>query len=342
MTEDAPILVTGTSGYIALHVVRQLLDAGHAVRGTLRSPDREDELRGLLGQPSGSSQLTFRQADLMQDDGWEDAVAGCRLVVHTASPVPLRPPANEDELIAPARDGALRLLRAAAAADVERVVMTSSVAAVGSGRQRDRAGKLSETNWSDLDQPIDAYAKSKTIAERAAWDFVTAQPADRGLELATINPALVLGPPVATDHSPSVEVIRKLLAREMPACPRLGWSVVDVRDVAAAHIAALTAPAAAGHRYICAGPFLWIAEMADILAAHLADTGRRVPTRRLPDLLFRVAALFDPTLRLVVDDLGRRSDFDTTAIRRDLDWTPRPVSETINETADGLIAHGVV
>jgi len=342
MTEASPILVTGASGYIALHVIRQLLTAGHAVRGSLRNLDRADELRQAVGLSPSSQQLTFCQADLTADAGWDAAVAGCRLVVHTASPVPLRPPADEDELIVPARDGVLRLLRAAAAADVERVVMTSSVAAISAGRPRDRHAKVTEAEWSDLEQPVGAYAKSKTVAERAAWEFVAGLPADRGLELVAINPALVLGSPLAGDHSPSVEVIRKLMNRDMPACPRLGWSVVDVRDVAAAHIAALTAPAAAGRRYICAGSFMWIADMARVLADHFAGTGRRIPTQRLPDWLFRLASLFDPTLRLVVSDLGRHTEYDTSAIRRDLDWTPRPADATITDTADGLIAKGIV
>ena len=157
----------------------------------------------------------------------------------------------------------------------------------------------------------------------------------------TINPSLVLGPNLARDHSPSVEAVRKLLAREVPGCPRLGWSFVDVRDVAAAHVAALTAPEAAGHRYICSGGFHWMSDIADMLAGHLAPMGRKVPTRRLPDFVVRLVALFDPTVRMVASDLGRRSEFDTAAIRRDLGWEPRPIAQTVSDTADSLIAHGV-
>lgn len=342
MSDEKPILVTGASGYIALHVVQQLLQAGHAVRGTLRSLAREAELREALGETDCSDKLSFVVADLTDDTGWDEAVSGCELVVHTASPVPMRSPKNEDELIVPARDGVLRVLRAASRAGVRRVVMTSSVAAVSAGGQRSDGGRYSEADWSDPDGEIDAYSKSKTLAERAAWDFVGGLPDDQYMELVAINPSLVLGPNLARDYSPSVEVVRKLLAREVPGVPRLGWSFVDVRDVAAAHVAALTAPAASGHRYICSAEFHWMPEIADILAAHLIPTGRKVPTRRLPDLLVRLVALFDPTVRMVVGDLGRRSGFDTAAIRNDLDWQPRPLAQTINDTADSLIAHGVV
>ena len=342
MPDASPILVTGASGYIALHVVQQLLQAGHAVRGTVRSLAREDELRQALGASGDDSRLSFVEADLTADAGWAEAVAGCELVVHTASPVPLAAPKSEDELIGPARDGALRVLRAASAAGVRRVVMTSSVAAVSSGAARSGGRVFSEADWSDTAQDISAYAKSKTLAERAAWDFVATLPADRAMELVTINPSLVVGPTLARDFSPSVEVIRKLLAREVPGMPRLGWCLVDVRDVAAAHVTALSEPAAAGNRYICAGEFHWGIDIARILQAHVQASGRRIPTRRLPDWLVRVVAVFDATLRMVVDDLGRKSSFDTTAIRRDLHWESRPVAQTINETADSLIARGIV
>ena len=236
MSDQKPVLVTGASGYIALHVVAQLLAAGHAVRGTVRSLDREAELRQALGVAAGAQQLSFVVADLTSDAGWEAAVAGCELVVHTASPVPMTKPKHEDELVLPAREGALRLLRAASAAGVRRVVLTSSVAAVSAGGQRQDGRAYTEADWSDLDGDIDAYSKSKTLAERAAWDYVRGLPDDRPMELVAINPSLVLGPNLARDASPSVEVIRKMLAREVPGCPRLGWSMVDVRDLSLIHI----------------------------------------------------------------------------------------------------------
>jgi len=342
MSEQQPILVTGASGYIALHVIQQLLQAGHAVRGTVRSPAREAELRQALGVAADDARLGFVAADLTDDAGWQAAAAGCGLAVHTASPVPFANPRHEDELIRPAREGVLRMLRAAADGGLRRVVMTSSVAAVSAGRQRADGRAYDESDWSDPDGNIDAYSKSKTLAERAAWEFVEGLPADGRLELVTINPSLVLGPNIASDFSPSVEAIRKLLAREVPGCPRLGWSMVDVRDVAAAHVAALSAPTAAGHRYICSGGFHWMADIARMLAAHVGPMGRRVPTRQLPDWVVRLVALFDPTVRMVTGDLGRRSEFDTAAIRRDLNWQPRPIVETVDDTADSLIEHGVV
>jgi dihydroflavonol-4-reductase len=342
MAQEQPILVTGASGYIALHVVQQLLQAGHGVRGTVRSLVREAELRAALGGAEATEKLGFVEADLMADAGWDEAVDGCALVVHTASPLPVALPKDADELVVPAREGALRLLRAASAAGVSRVVMTSSVAAVSAGGQRADGQRYSEADWSDADGDIDAYSKSKTLAERAAWDFVAGLPDGQRPELVTINPSVVLGPNLAADHSASVEIVRKLLAREVPGLPRLGWSMVDVRDVAAAHIAALTAPAAPGRRYICSNEFQWMADVARILAKHLAGSGRRVPTRPLPDWLVRLIALFDPAVRRVAGDLGRRTDFDNSAIRRDLDWRPLPIAETITDTADSLIAHGVV
>lgn len=342
MDDEKPVLVTGASGYIALHVVQQLLQAGHTVRGTLRSPAREDELRKALGDAGSADKLSFVIADLTADAGWVEAVAGCDLVVHTASPVPMQKPEHEDELIVPARDGVLRVLRAASQSGVRRVVMTSSVAAVTAGGQRSDGVRYSEADWSDLGGEIDAYSKSKTLAERAAWEFVDGLAEGQRMELVAINPSLVLGPNLARDFSPSVEVVRKLLAREVPGLPRLGWSFVDVRDVAAAHVSALTAPEAAGHRYICSGDFHWITEIADILTAHLAPMGRKVSRLRLPDFVVRLVALFDPTVRMVVNDLGRRSGFDTAAIRKDLNWQPRPLAQTVNDTADSLIAHGIV
>lgn len=338
MSDDAPILVTGASGYIALHVVQQLLEAGHTVRGTLRNPARETEIRQALGGTTATDRLTFVVVDLNDDAGWRAAVDGCQFAVHMASPLPLALPKNHDDLVVPAREGALRLLRAADEVGVRRVVMTSSVAAVSAGGQRAHGGQYNEDDWSDTEGGIDAYSKSKTLAERAAWDFV----ADRPLELVAINPSVVLGPNLTADYSASVEVVRKLLAREVPGLPRLGWNMVDVRDVAAAHVAALTAPAAAGRRYICSEDFYWMTDVANILVEHLKGSGRRIPTRRLPNWLVRSLALFDPAVRRVAGDLGRHSSFDTSAIRRDLAWQPRPMARTITDTADSLIAHNVV
>ena len=195
-----------------------------------------------------------------------------------------------------------------------------------------------ESDWTDLEGSPGAYAKSKTLAEKAAWEFVASLPAGDRLELTTINPSLVLGPLLDPDGSASVEVIRRLLARQLPGCPRLGFSLVDDRDVAIAHVTAMTTPAAAGRRYICSNDFDW---MIDI-ARHLQEDGHNVPTRQLPDWILRAVALFDPSVRMVVPQLGRESSFDTSRIRTELNWRPRPLRETYSQTAASLKSLGVV
>lgn len=344
MSEIQTVLVTGASGYIALHTIKSLLDAGHTVRGSLRDPARGDKLRAILQRHgSDTSRLEFVTADLGDDAGWDEACAGCSHVLHIASPFPKAPPRHEDDLIRPARDGALRVLKAASAAGVKRVVMTSSVAAVLSGLPgRDGSRTFSEDDWSDIHADIGAYEKSKTIAERAAWDFLQQLPTERRPEMCVINPGLVLGPVLEKDAGTSVEAVLKLMRREFPGCPPLGWALVDVRDVAIAHIAAMTAADAPGHRYICAGEHIWLLEIAEILDREFGPQGYRIPTRRLPAALLRVAAIFDKTVRLVLRELGLRHDLDNSAIRRDLNWTPRPAERTVIDTARSLIDEGLV
>lgn len=335
---DKPIVaVTGASGYIALHVIAELRRRGYPVRASLRTMPRADAIRqALSGQGGDEAPLDFFEADLQSDEGWSELVAGCRFVHHVASPLPLREPKDENELIRPAREGALRVLRAAAGEGVERVVLTSSIAAISQDRNDGRP--YTEDDWSDPEADIGAYPKSKTLAEKAAWEFIAGLPEDGRMELATINPSLVIGPLLDPDGSTSVEAVRKLMAREVPGLPRLGFSFVDVRDVALAHVAAMTAPAAAGRRYICSNEFLWMADMARLLS----DAGHKVPTRRLPDWLVHIVALFDPTVRMVIPQLGSKSTFDTSRIRDELQWQPRPLPDSILATADSLKGHGVV
>ncbi|MDP6689765.1 MAG: NAD-dependent epimerase/dehydratase family protein [Alphaproteobacteria bacterium] len=340
MGEPTRVAVTGASGYIALHVIAGLLDQGHEVRGTLRDMARGDQIRTALARQTEVSKLSFAQTDLTSDDGWDEAFAGCQYVQHIASPLPAADPKNHDELIIPARDGALRALGAATRAGVERVVMTSSVAAVGQGHEvRDN---FTENDWSIETLEIGAYALSKTIAERAAWDFIAGLPDDQSLELVTINPSLVVGPLIDPDGSASIEIVRKFMAREVPGCPRFGISLVDVRDVAAAHIAAMTAPGAAGHRYICSTEFRWMSQIAEQLNTEFGPSGRPVPTRVLPNFAVRLVALFDPTVRRIVPDLEQQRDYDSSALRRDLNWQTRPMDESVRATAESLIELGVV
>ncbi|QLY29139.1 aldehyde reductase [Nocardia huaxiensis] len=317
------VLVTGVSGYLAGHVVSELQQQGYEVRGTVRSLAKSAATAHLTG-------VELVEADLSSDAGWAEAVAGCRFVVHTASPFPPREPEHEDELIRPAVDGTLRVLRAAAVAGVERVVLTSSIAAVRIGRTHE----CTEADWSDL-AACDAYPKSKTLAERAAWDFAAEHPE---LELAVINPGMILGPiQHGSGLSTSADVIRILLAREMPALPNIGFSTVDVRDVATAHRLAMELPQAAGNRYIVAGEHIPLRDMARTLA-----TRYRVSTLAMPDFLVRLAGRFDANARSAARFLGREERVSAAKARRELGWTMRPFTESLFDTAAGLIDHGVV
>ena len=333
-TEDVQVTVTGATGFIALHCIAQLLTAGYRVRGTIRSRTRADDVRRALEATPGLDRLELCEASLTADTGWADAVAGSRFVLHTASPVPTRQPRYEAELIAPAREGTLRVLRAATDAGVARVVVTSSVAAVLSGHAREADRVFSEHDWSDLTGRMPAYSRSKTLAEQAAWAFVDAQPAARRLELVTINPCFVLGPSLAGADNASNEIVRKLMAREMPGVPRLMFSLVDVRDVADAHLRAMTVPAAAGRRFIVSEGEYWYVEIARMLA----DAGHRVPTRVVPDWAVRVLSWFDPTVRLVVVRLGRESHVSSASARDVLGWSTRGIRETLRDTATSIAA----
>jgi dihydroflavonol-4-reductase len=331
------ILVTGGSGFIAGFIIRQLIEQGWTVNTTIRSLAREAEVRGWLATDNDC--LHFFAADLTSDAGWAEAMAGCSHVAHVASPLPAVAPKDENEIIIPARDGALRALRFARDAGVTRFVMTSSVAAIAYGHQRTAA--FTEADWTDISSPdCYAYPKSKTIAERAARDWVAAE--GGALEYCTVNPSLVLGPMLTADMSTSVEAVKKMLEGSMPGMPNIGFAVVDVRDVADLHIRCLTAPGMAGERFIAAGPFMMLHQVADVLKAALGPRARKVPTRRLPNWLVRIFAKFDPVIGQVVSELDNVRDVDASHARDKLGWTPRPAAESILATAEDLIRLGVV
>ena len=312
------VLVTGATGFIARHVVAQLLDAGYQVRGTARRASSLDQLRAdlapHLADPGSAERLTIAAADLTSDDGWAEAVAGCTYVHHVASPIPAAPPEDPNDLIVPARDGTLRVLRAALDAGVSRVVLTSSLAAVLYGV--DRTGKVfTEADWSNPDdRRIGAYEQSKTIAERAAWAFME-QDAGGRMELTTVNPGLVLGPMYGDAMSTSHEAVKKLMDRDFPACPDLTYAMVDARDVAATHVAAMTAADAPGHRHLCAIDSHSLRDVAAILAREHNPKGYRVPTGKLPGWALRLTAKFDKTAALAVNDLGNPQRVDNTLVR---------------------------
>ncbi|NEE02834.1 SDR family oxidoreductase [Phytoactinopolyspora halotolerans] len=341
MTER--VLVTGASGFIAGHCIRDLLDQGYAVRGTVRDLTSADKIAHLYGLADGAAgELELVEADLSSDDGWPEAVAGCDYVLHVASPFPSGVPDDEDELIRPAVDGTLRVLRACAASGtVRRVVLTSSVAAISSGHSRRDPAPYTEHDWSVVEHST-AYQKSKTLAERAAWDYVAELAEAQRFELAVINPGLVLGPVQTAAARTSVNVVRTLLARAQPGSPAIGFAVVDVRDLAVAHRHAMTLPHAAGHRYICAGDNIWMRDIAKTLAAEFNPRGFRVPTGSVPRWLVWIAARFDPTMRLALELIGRPERVDSTKARRELNWQMRPTERTIIDTAESLIEHGVV
>ena len=346
MTEEKAnvrVLVTGASGFIAMHCILQLLEQGYRVRGTLRTPAREANLRRTFAEyVEADDRLEFVTTDLMKDEGWVEAVEGCTYVLHVASPLPRSLPKHEDELVIPAREGTLRVLKAAAEVGVQRVVLTSSIAAIIHGHPRDGSKRFDENDWSRTDDEIEPYQKSKTLAERAAWDFVKGLTGSEKLELTAINPGLVLGPILDEDYGTSGEVVRKLMRREVPGCANIGFAPVDVRDVAAAHLAAMVTPQAAGQRFCCALDFAWMCDIAAILDKHFAAQGYKIPTRRMPDFLIRIVALFDKTVRLVVSNLGQRTDISSDHIRQVLQWQPRSLEEMVVDMGASMIKYKVV
>lgn len=336
------VLVTGANGFIATHCILQLLQRGYRVRGTLRNLARQAEIRQMLASHvDAGDRLEFVGVDLLKDDGWDAAVRGCEFVLHVASPVPVVEPKNEDDLILPARDGTLRVLRAAAANGVRRVVYTSSIAAVFEGYTT-RKHTFDESNWSNLDEKIGAYARSKTLAERAGWEFVKNLKATQSIELAVIIPGYVLGPCLSADVTTSGQLIYRLLRGEVPGIPQMYWPIVDVRDVAAAHIAAMTASEAAGQRFCCAGESYWAQDVAQILARHFAGKNYKITTRQIPDLFMRLIALVDPTTRLSINWLGREYTLANAKLKTTLGWSPRSLDETVIEMAESMISLGMV
>lgn len=341
MSDQKTVLVTGGSGYIGGWCVIGLLQQGYTVRTTVRDLAREAGVRAALGTVvDPGDRLSFFAANLTEDAGWDQAVEGCDYVLHVASPLGVPPPKDPNDLINPARDGALRALNAAIEAGVKRVVMTSSVAST-SPPVGAPSGVSDETVWTDSDDVRHGgYPRSKTIAERAAWDLMASS--GGATTLATVNPALVLGPVFGADFSDSVQLVQRLLSGKVPGLPRLGFNIVDVRDVADLHIRAMTNPAAAGQRFIAAGEFAWMADIAALLRARLGDQAAKVPTRNAPDVLIRLAALFDRDLSAVTGSLGKRQEFTSAKAQSVLGWRPRPMADTILDCANSLIERGLV
>lgn len=336
------VLVTGGSGFIGSHAILQLLAAGHQVRTTVRNLKREGEVRAMLkqGGTEAGDRLTFAVADLEKDAGWPAAVAGCEYVLHVASPFPQSVPKHEDELIIPAREGTLRVLRAARDAGVKRVVLTSSFAAIGYGHPNQTA-PFDEKTWTNVDgDGTTAYVKSKTLAERAAWDFIAKE--GGSLELSVVNPVGVFGPVLGPDYSTSTDLIRRMLDGEMPGCPRLYFGVVDVRDVVDLHIRAMTDPAAKGERFIAvAGDFPTVSGIAQALKDRLGSAAHKVTTRQLPDFVVRFASLFDSGVKQIVPELGTKKNATNAKARALLGWAPRSTADALAATAESMIRLGL-
>jgi nucleoside-diphosphate-sugar epimerase len=337
------ILVTGGSGFIGSHCILQLLATGHHVRTTVRNLKREGEVRAMLKQGGAKpgDRLSFFATDLENDAGWPQAVAGCEYVLHVASPLPPNMPKHEDELIVPAREGTLRVLRAARDAGVKRVVLTSSFAAIGYGHPP-RKTPFNETDWTDLNgDGVYAYVKSKTLAEGAAWDFIANQ--GGGLELSVVNPVGVFGPVLGPDYSASILLVQRLMDGAIPGVPRLYFGVVDVRDVADLHIRAMTHPAAKGERFLAvAGDFMSMLDIAKVLKSRMGASAKRVPTRELPNWLVRIAALRDPAIKLILPELGKPKNATNEKAKRLLAWESRSNEDSIVATAESLVRLGLL
>ncbi|GLQ79536.1 dihydroflavonol-4-reductase [Mesorhizobium huakuii] len=335
------VLVTGGSGFLGAHCILALLNAGYRVRTTVRSAKREADVLAMLkaGGVEPGGRVSFAIADLMIDAGWPQAVAGCDYVLHVASPFPPGVPKHEDDLIIPAREGALRVLRAARDAGVKRVVLTSSFAAIGYGKMP--PGPFTEESWTDPTAKVSAYVKSKTLAERAAWDFIAAE--GGRLELAVVNPVGIFGPVLGSDHSTSTEFVQRMMNGAMPGLPRLSFGVVDARDVADLHVRAMTNPAAKGERFLAvSGDFMTVREIAQTVKTRLGDAAARVKTRELPDWLVRIVGLFNPEAAQLATELGKVKNATNAKAVRVLGWAPRSREDALAATGESLVRLGLL
>lgn len=341
---DGPVLVTGGSGFIAGHCIIQLLEQGYEVRATVRSLGREPQVRAVLRDAGmvRDDALTFVAADLTSDAGWPEAVDGVHYVLHVASPIHVEHVKDENDVIAPARDGALRVLRAARDAGVERVVLTSALHAVGFGHGRiDHT--FTEDDWSPLHGPgVDAYGRSKILAERAAWDFIRSE--GGGMELVTILPVAVMGSVMGKDVSGTNVIVQRSLSGQLPGYPDMYVPIVDVRDVAAAHVAAMTAAGAAGQRFLITSglPAVPMKRIGAILREHLGDAAKRVPTRSIPSVVVRLAALFNDEFKTVVADLGYSKKISNQKAVDVLGSHPRTPEEAIIAAGESIIARSLI
>lgn len=339
------VLVTGGSGFLGAHCIVKLLNEGHKVRTTIRSSEKQRAVLSALEVAGIDSvlvgNLTFAIADLSSDAGWGQAVEGCTYVLHVASPFPKGSPKDENEIIKPAVHGSLRVLKAAKKAGVKRVVLTSSFGAIGYGHSPE-VTQFDEQMWTNIDGPgVSSYVKSKTLAERAAWDYAKSEEG-AGLELAVVNPPGIFGPVLGRDLSSSITIIHKLLDGAMPGCPNISFGVVDVRDVAELHVILMAHEKAAGQRFIASsGAPIGIPEIALILKKRLPAASNKVSTRVLPDLLVRAMGWLSKDAGLLVPQLGRKPYASNKKAMTMMGWTPKSGEDAIVATAESLLELGI-
>lgn len=343
INKDKPVLVTGGSGFIASYCILHLLNAGYPVRATLRSLSREEEVRSMLkeGGVAPGYNLTFVVADLATDEGWEEAVKGCDYVLHVASPTPLKDYKHEDELIIPAREGVVRVLRAARNAAVKRVVLTSAFGAIGMGHDKSRRTPFTEEDWTQINSETPAYQKSKTLAERAAWDFINKEGGH--LELSVVNPVGVLGPVLGADFSHSIQMTKRMLGGEIPRCPKVSSCYIDVRDVADLHIRAMIDPAAKGERFLATtGENLSMLDVAKVLRKNLGTAAAKVPTKEIPNWVLRMVGVKNPAVKVIIPMLGQYMGTSGEKAKRLLGWSPRNIEQSITDTGKSLLRLGII
>ncbi|AQR94527.1 SDR family oxidoreductase [Clostridium saccharoperbutylacetonicum] len=338
--EKELVLVTGGSGFIAVHIILKLLKLGYRVRTTLRTLSRQDEVKSMLakGGAVDFENLEFIQTDLTSDTNWMKAVTNVNYVIHVASPTPATRPDDGDEMVKMAVDGTLRVMKAAKEAGVKRVVLTSASGAVIAGHKFHQE-IFTEEDWTDLSSNIDAYQRSKTMAELAAWEFAKRE----NMELSAVNPVTVMGSVLGQDYSHSNQIIRAMLRGDMPFLLNIGFDYVDVRDVAELHVLAMTSPEAAGERFIATtGENLTYKEEAKILQKYLGSKAKKVSTKVLPDFIIKFMAIFKKDLRMPATFLGQNTACSNAKAKKLLGWQPRTAEEAIVATAKSMIELGLI
>lgn len=331
------VLVTGGTGFVAGWCITKLLQQGYSVRTTIRSRSKEDILRQTLQKNTDTGgPLTFYIADLTSDDGWKEAIQGCDYVLHVASPLGNDNTKDPDALIVPAREGTLRVLRAATNAGVKRVVMTSSCAAVTPLKSNsDQA--VDESFWSDPEsKELNPYRKSKVLAEMAAWEYM--RTAGSPTTLTTILPGAVFGPVLSKDNLGSLQVFERIIYRKIPGNPRIGFEIVDVRDLADLHIIAMKSPGAAGQRFIALSEQMWMADIARAISANFGTRSKKVVTKEIPDFILRLLSIADPSIGALIPMLGRKFIRTSAKAKNVLGWQPRPAIETVLDSAKSIMA----